>query len=129
MGDVKFSPHVSLVMGSFQYTKHSDACPMRVPGNKNITTNLNFNYVLACNTMSYVSYFGFPSYFCFIRVIITQAQLYLHRPLSDPYNVRPSAQSNHTATVSHHCYALFEDLVPAIHDPSYCPISMMLPIG
>lgn len=31
MGDVKFSPHVSLVMGSFQYTKHSDACPMRVP--------------------------------------------------------------------------------------------------
>lgn len=31
MGDVKFSPQVSFVMGSFQYTKHSDACPMRVP--------------------------------------------------------------------------------------------------
>lgn len=31
IGDVKFNPHVSFVIGSFQYTKHSDACPIRVP--------------------------------------------------------------------------------------------------
>lgn len=31
MGDVKFKPQVSLVIGSFQYAKHSDACPIRVP--------------------------------------------------------------------------------------------------
>lgn len=31
IGDVKFSPHVSFVIGSFQYTKHSDACPILVP--------------------------------------------------------------------------------------------------
>lgn len=31
IGDVKFKPHVSLVIGSFQYTKHSDAWPIRVP--------------------------------------------------------------------------------------------------
>lgn len=31
IGDVKFKPHVSFVIGSFQYTKHSDAWPMRVP--------------------------------------------------------------------------------------------------
>jgi hypothetical protein len=41
IGDVKLRPQVSFVMGSFQYTKHSDACPMRVPKTKdmvNITT-------------------------------------------------------------------------------------------
>jgi hypothetical protein len=31
IGDVKLRPHVSLVIGSFQYTKHSDAWPIRVP--------------------------------------------------------------------------------------------------
>lgn len=35
MGDVKFKPQVSLVIGSFQYTKHSDAWPMRVPKSNN----------------------------------------------------------------------------------------------
>jgi len=34
IGDVKLRPHVSLVIGSFQYTKHSDACPIRVPVRK-----------------------------------------------------------------------------------------------
>lgn len=34
MGEVKFKPHVSFVIGSFQYTKHSDAWPIRVPDKK-----------------------------------------------------------------------------------------------
>ena len=34
MGEVKLSPHVSLVAVSFQYTKHSDAWPIRVPAMK-----------------------------------------------------------------------------------------------
>ena len=38
IGDVKLRPHVSLVIGSFQYTKHSDACPIRVPVRKKILT-------------------------------------------------------------------------------------------
>lgn len=31
IGEVKFKPQVSLVIGSFQYTKHSDAWPILVP--------------------------------------------------------------------------------------------------
>lgn len=41
MGDVKFSPQVSFVIGSFQYTKHSDACPMRVPAGQQLVTEDN----------------------------------------------------------------------------------------
>lgn len=44
MGEVKFRPHVSLVMGSFQYTKHSEAWPIRVP--KIETNNMIINIII-----------------------------------------------------------------------------------
>jgi len=34
IGDVKFKPQVSLLCGSFQYAKHSEANPIFVPKNK-----------------------------------------------------------------------------------------------
>lgn len=33
IGDVKFKPQVSLLCGSFQYAKHSEANPIFVPKN------------------------------------------------------------------------------------------------
>ena len=40
MGEVKFRPQVSLVLGSFQYTKHSLAWPILVPGCTSLTSRI-----------------------------------------------------------------------------------------
>ena len=40
MGEVKLRPQVSLVLGSFQYTKHSLAWPILVPGCTSLTSRI-----------------------------------------------------------------------------------------